>query len=107
MSVNTFLISQTGTMFGSVVTLEDDGSLTVLSNDGKGYRSAHRAEAKRQLGKSAKCIARMTWLNLSNVRVVCTQWVASQQCAEDMADYFATKNPNFDRERFLKACGVA
>lgn len=22
------------------------------------------------------------------------------------ADYFATENPNFDRERFLQACGV-
>ena len=26
--------------------------------------------------------------------------------AVDLADYFATVNPNFDRERFLKACGL-
>lgn len=24
----------------------------------------------------------------------------------DLADYFATENPNFDRERFIKACGL-
>ena len=26
--------------------------------------------------------------------------------ANDLADYFATENPNFDRQRFLKACGL-
>jgi len=26
--------------------------------------------------------------------------------AEDLADYFASENQNFDRERFLKACGI-
>lgn len=26
--------------------------------------------------------------------------------AHDLAGYFATENPNFDRERFLKAAGV-
>jgi len=26
--------------------------------------------------------------------------------ASDMADYFAEENPNFDRDRFLTACGV-
>ena len=26
--------------------------------------------------------------------------------AEDLASYFASDNPAFDRQRFLKACGV-
>ena len=26
--------------------------------------------------------------------------------AKDLADYFATQNPQFDRERFMKACGL-
>lgn len=26
--------------------------------------------------------------------------------ATDLASYFATENPNFDRRRFLKACGL-
>ena len=29
-----------------------------------------------------------------------------QYVVDDLADYFATENPNFDRERFLKAAGV-
>ena len=30
-----------------------------------------------------------------------------QTLAESMADIFAEDNPNFDRERFLKACGIS
>ncbi len=26
--------------------------------------------------------------------------------ANDLADYFATQNPRFDRERFMVACGL-
>jgi hypothetical protein len=26
--------------------------------------------------------------------------------ARSLADYFETENPNFDRERFLTACGI-
>ena len=26
--------------------------------------------------------------------------------AEHLADYLATKNPKFDREKFMKACGL-
>ena len=29
-----------------------------------------------------------------------------QDVAENLADYFATDNGNFDRARFLEACGV-
>ena len=31
---------------------------------------------------------------------------ASSKIARGLADYFATENPNFDRQRFLKACGL-
>jgi len=26
--------------------------------------------------------------------------------ADDLADYFTTQNPRFDRSRFIKACGL-
>jgi hypothetical protein len=32
--------------------------------------------------------------------------VAAGDIATDLADYFATQNPQFSRERFLSACGV-
>lgn len=28
------------------------------------------------------------------------------ETAKDLADYFATDNKNFDRTRFLQACGI-
>ena len=31
---------------------------------------------------------------------------AEKHIAEMFADYLATKNPKFDREKFLKACGI-
>lgn len=31
---------------------------------------------------------------------------AVEVLAEAQADYFATQNPNFDRNRFLAACGI-
>lgn len=27
--------------------------------------------------------------------------------AHEMADYFTSQNPNFDRARFLQACGIS
>jgi len=32
--------------------------------------------------------------------------ITRKQIAIDLADYFATRNPRFDRERFMKACGL-
>jgi hypothetical protein len=32
------------------------------------------------------------------------QVAAVEFITEDLADYFATVNPNFDRERFIRAC---
>lgn len=36
------------------------------------------------------------------------EWAAAAvaELAENLAGYFATENPNFDRHRFLKACGL-
>ena len=31
---------------------------------------------------------------------------AAWRVAEDMADYFETRNPRFDRGRFFEACGL-
>lgn len=30
----------------------------------------------------------------------------SQSIEKDLADYFATDNKNFNREKFLQACGI-
>lgn len=37
-------------------------------------------------------------------RHACANGVES--IAYHLADYFATQNPRFDRERFMKACGL-
>ncbi len=36
----------------------------------------------------------------------CNEYGARVDMAEKLADYFASDNPRFDRERFLTACGV-
>lgn len=41
-----------------------------------------------------------------------TDWAAGERCAAngvalELADYFASENSSFDRQRFLAACGVA
>lgn len=33
-------------------------------------------------------------------------WYALVQATKQMADYFTTENPKFDRARFLQACGI-
>ena len=70
------LPSRDGSSFSAVVTVDDhDGSLTVLSNDGKGYRSAHRDHAAEHFGHVALWnMSRLTWINLHGVRVVLTRW---------------------------------
>ncbi len=35
-----------------------------------------------------------------------TVWLSKQYTCRDLADYFATQNPNFDRKRFMEACGL-
>jgi len=38
---------------------------------------------------------------------VCEGWnAAASSMAHRLADYFEHENPRFDRERFLKACGI-
>jgi hypothetical protein len=36
-----------------------------------------------------------------NARIGTCSWIA-----QNLANYFATQNPRFDRERFMKACGL-
>lgn len=35
-----------------------------------------------------------------------TRALAAKDIAFDLADYFATDNPQFDRDKFLAACGL-
>lgn len=34
------------------------------------------------------------------------KWLYRKRISNDLADYFATQNPRFDRERFFAACGL-
>ena len=45
-------------------------------------------------------------LKASNYSETYSEQVAYKSHCEDFADYFATDNGNFDRARFLEACGV-
>ena len=71
-----FAESKTGATFMSEVEVDSfDGSLTVLSNYGHGYRSAHRAVAQSHFpGQTLWCVYRLTWINSSGVRVAMTTW---------------------------------
>lgn len=69
------LPSRDGSAFGAKVDVESDGALTILSNDGKGYRSAHRDHAQAHFpGHVLWCMNRLSWVNLDGVRVVMTRW---------------------------------
>ena len=35
-----------------------------------------------------------------------TFWLSKQYTCRDLADYFATQNSRFDRQKFLDACGI-
>lgn len=48
--------------------------------------------------KHFEAIAAILAFNISNP-------ITRQTVSEELASYFATVNPNFDRSRFLKACG--
>ncbi len=37
---------------------------------------------------------------------LCFDCQQTERIALDLARYFATQNPRFDRERFMKACGL-
>lgn len=34
------------------------------------------------------------------------KWLYRKRISNDMADYFATDNPQFNRQKFLDACGI-
>ena len=33
-------------------------------------------------------------------------WIRKEDFVEEIAGYFATQNPHFDRERFMQVCGL-
>jgi len=69
------LPSKTGASFMAEVEEESDGSITILSNDGHGYRSAHRAYAAEHFGHRALwAMNRLTWINIGGARVILTRW---------------------------------
>ena len=36
----------------------------------------------------------------------CSECLCVERIRIQLADYFATQNPRFDRKRFMKACGL-
>ena len=79
MKSHKFLPSRSGAVFGAEVEVESDGALTILSNDGAGYRSAHRDFAAEHFEhKAMLCSGRLTWVNTSGARVVLTRWHTAQ-----------------------------
>lgn len=68
------LAARTGKSIPSVVEIESDGELAILSRYETGYRSAHRDHAQRHFGKALWCMNRVSWINANGVRVVLTRW---------------------------------
>lgn len=69
------LTSRDGSVFPATIDHDHDGSLTILSAHGKGYRSAHRDRARREFpGKLLHTPDRLSWINTHGVRVVLTRW---------------------------------
>lgn len=54
--------------------------------------------------KHFEAVARI-FRNYAGLTARRTQNDVAKSIAQDVADYFAAENPNFDRERFLTACG--
>jgi hypothetical protein len=73
--IGAFLPSRTGATFQAIVTtdLPDSREITILTNHGNGYRSAHRDYA-RSCGYRALRNGPISWRNASGVRVVLTRW---------------------------------
>lgn len=73
--ITAFLPSRTGDVFMATVTDESPSrdQITILSNHGNGYKSAHRDYA-RSCGYGQLINGPITWLNGSGVRVALTRW---------------------------------
>ena len=54
----------------------------------------------------ARIISLRAGFDLSTVEYDAGYNMAVSRVASDIADYFETENPRFNRARFLKACGV-
>jgi hypothetical protein len=59
---------------------------------------------KKDFKAVAEIIERRKKLNHGTRRT--PNFLYADDLAEDLADYFATQNPRFDRERFLITCGL-
>ena len=55
--------------------------------------------------KHFRGIAQIIKTRLGNITDVAMQY-GIEMMSDDLADYFEEQNPQFDRVRFLKACGV-
>jgi len=44
--------------------------------------------------------------SIINFRTTAKKNICSEHIIKDLADYFSSDNPLFDRDRFLSACGV-
>lgn len=65
--------------FGVNVSRHDDGTVSVVSNVGRGYRSAHRQAAATEFGTTygkVRKINAFRYINTSGVLVVLTVWEA-------------------------------
>lgn len=75
MNRHVILNARNGAIFMGQSEVEADGSLTVLTTDGTGHRSAHRDHAQKHFaGQVLWCMNRLSWVNTDGVRVVLTRW---------------------------------
>ena len=61
--------------------------------------------------KDFKAVAEIIEDNTTEIDGDCLKYnhyqvVSRNSLVMELADYFATQNPRFDRERFMKACGL-
>ena len=56
--------------------------------------------------KHFKAVAEIIRTSRDVIITYSTNKPAECDVADNLADYFATQNPRFDRERFLAACGL-
>ena len=56
--------------------------------------------------KDFKAIAEIVQKSNIDINNCEGQIITKNNIGEKLADYFATQNPKFDRERFMGACGL-
>jgi hypothetical protein len=61
---------------------------------------------KRHFEAIARIFALRAGFDMSTIDYDNGYNTAVARLANDMADYFETENPRFDRDRFMEACGL-